>query len=315
MSLKCPDVAHLFYRLGMPITEKINVNGIKWVDVVDPGVEEMSQLSLEFHLNEHTVKDCLEPEHLPKYEFDEENGVHFLILRYIAHAADKRISSIQELTNKIAIFFTDQTVITIHKTETPFLEIIARRAGKKSGSATELVTKIIWQALESFDDPAARLSEQLDFYENHVMLKKTSDEIIQALFYVKRQASLSQKVLLLMQEPINHIRVHAGEEMLIQDVKDQHLKMLTLYNQCLDGVNNLLTISMSFSAQKTNEVVRVLTVFSVFFMPLTFIVGIYGMNFDFMPELTEKWGYPAVLIFMAIVTAMIYFWFKRKKWL
>jgi magnesium transporter len=72
---------------------------------------------------------------------------------------------------------------------------------------------------------------------------------------------------------------------------------------------------MSFAAQKTNEVVRVLTVFSVFFMPLTFIVGIYGMNFDFMPELKEKWGYPAALIFMAAVTAIIYFWFKRKKWL
>ncbi len=299
----------------MPITEKINVNGIKWVDVLNPSIEEMGQLSVEFHLNEHSVKDCLEPEHLPKYEFDEENGVHFLILRYIAHAADLRISSIQELTNKIAIFYTAQTIITIHKSETSFLEIIARRAIKKCASTTELLTKIIWQSLETYDDPASRLSEQLDFHENHVMLKKTSDDITQGLFYIKRQASLSHKVLLLMQEPINHIRVATGEEVLIQDVRDQHLKMLTLHHQVLEAVNNLLTISMSFAAQKTNEVVRVLTVFSVFFMPLTFIVGIYGMNFDFMPELREKWGYPVVLIFMAIVTATIYFWFKRKKWL
>jgi magnesium transporter len=72
---------------------------------------------------------------------------------------------------------------------------------------------------------------------------------------------------------------------------------------------------MSFAAQKTNDVMKVLTIFSVFFMPLTFIVGIYGMNFEFMPELKQKWGYPIVLIVMAIVTGVIYQWFRKKKWL
>lgn len=66
----------------------------------------------------------------------------------------------------------------------------------------------------------------------------------------------------------------------MQDVKDQHLKMRTLYAQVLDEVNNLMNLFISVSAQKTNDVVKVLTIFSVFFMPLTFIVGVYGMNFN-----------------------------------
>lgn len=66
---------------------------------------------------------------------------------------------------------------------------------------------------------------------------------------------------------------------------------------------------------KTNDVMKVLTIFSVFFMPLTFIVGIYGMNFQYMPELQQRWGYPASLILMAAVSALIYGWFKRKDWL
>ena len=123
------------------------------------------------------------------------------------------------------------------------------------------------------------------------------------------------QVLLLLREPINHVKPQGENHSAIQDVLDQHLKMLTLYNQVLEDVNNLMNMYMSFTAQKTNEVVKVLTIFSVFFMPLTFIVGIYGMNFEFMPEVKSKWGYPAVMVLMLMVTGSIFFWFKRKKWL
>jgi magnesium transporter len=74
-------------------------------------------------------------------------------------------------------------------------------------------------------------------------------------------------------------------------------------------------MQLALASHRTNEVVRVLTVFSVFFLPLTFIVGVYGMNFRYMPELTQRWGYPAVLAFMGLVTLMIYLWFHRRGWL
>lgn len=289
--------------------------GITWIDITDPTIAEMQELTRQYQLNEHTVRDCLEPEHLPKYELDE--NVHFLILRYYANQSDKHAGTIQEITNKIAIFFTEQFLITIHKTATPFLDVIRKRhvETRKCTSTTAVLTRIMWQALETFDDPANRLSEQVDSYENQVILRKTNNDMVEALYLIKRQASLSHKVLMLMQEPINHLYPKPGEEAAMQDMRDQHLKMLTYYNQILDDVNNLLNLAMSFSAQRTNDVMRILTIFSVFFMPLTFIVGIYGMNFDFMPELNKKWGYPAVLVVMLVVTATIFFWFKRKKWL
>ena len=299
----------------MPIKERITSDITKWIDVSEPSVAEMEALSIDYSLNPQMVRDCLQPEHLPKYEYDEEGNVHFLILRFYVHGVNKKESNIQELTDKIAIFYNEQIIITIHKTDTPFLAIISKRIASKPVTISELLSKIIWQALETFDDPANRLSEQVDFYESQVMLKKTSNDISEALFYLKRQASLSLKILMLMLEPINHIRVEEGKESLLQDVRDQHLKIQTLYNQILDEVNNLLTISMSFAAQRTNEVMRVLTLFSVFFMPLTFIVGIYGMNFDFMPELRQKWGYPGVLLLMSVITFVIYKWFRQKKWL
>ncbi len=290
-------------------------DGATWTDVLNPSKEEMEEISKEYHLNEHIVSDCMQPEHLPKYEMVDD--VHFLILRFYSPEPGKPIATIQELTNKIAIFYTDKFIITIHKSDASFLEgIRSKFAGpKKCASITELLVKIIWYALETFDDPATSLSEKVDFYESEVMLNKKNNGHVQALYLIKHQASVSHKVLMLMAEPINHQHPKKTEKAAVQDMRDQYLKMLTLYNQVLDDVNNLMNLSMSFSAKRTNEVVRVLTVFSVFFMPLTFIVGIYGMNFKFMPELDKRWGYPAVLLFMAIVTVVVYIWFKRKKWL
>jgi magnesium transporter len=186
---------------------------------------------------------------------------------------------------------------------------------EKCSSSSDLLTRIVWQALETFDNPVNRLSEQIDFYENQIILRKNETDPMEPLYFIKRQASISHKILMLMQEPINHLFVKAGEEAAVQDVKDQYLKMQTLYHQALEDVNNLTNLHLSFAAQRTNQVMKVLTIFSVFFLPITFIVGLYGMNFKFMPELDEKWAYPVVLVIMGVITATIYVWFKRKKWL
>jgi magnesium transporter len=289
--------------------------GINWIDVTNPTQQEMQQLSEEYHLNQHTVRDCLQPEHLPKYESVED--VHFLILRYNAHSFDKQLATIQDITNKIAIFYTGQFLISIHLAEISFLDVLRKKyvSNNKCSSVTDLLTRITWNVLETFEEPAGRLTEKVEFYEAQTMMKKVEGDLMDSLYLIKREASIAHKTLMLMVEPINHILVKPGEESALQDVRDQHLKMRTLYTQVLDDVNNLMNLNMSYSSQRTNEVMKVLTMFSVFFMPLTFIAGIYGMNFEYMPELTRKWGYPAVLFVMLIIAGIIYFWFKRKKWL
>jgi magnesium transporter len=299
----------------MALKEYDVCTGVKWIDVLNPSQDEMQQLSDEYKLNNHAVRDCMQPQHLPKYELVDD--VHFLILRFFAKDRNKPIATIQEITNKIAIFYTDKFIITIHKSEAAFLNDVRTRFvdTKKCDSVSDILIKIIWEDLETFDEPVTKLSEKLDSFESAVMLKQTSPDLTQELYKLKHEASVCHKILMLMQEPINHMEPKKSDRAAIQDMKDQYLKMLTLYSQVLDDVTNLMNLYMSLSAKRTNEVMRVLTVFSVFFMPLTFIVGVYGMNFKFMPELSWRLGYPLVMIFMAIVTIIIYFWFKRKRWL
>jgi magnesium transporter len=85
--------------------------------------------------------------------------------------------------------------------------------------------------------------------------------------------------------------------------------------ELLDDVNNLLNMHLALATHRTNEVVKVLTIFSAFFLPLTFLVGVYGMNFAYMPELTHPMGYPAAWLLMVSVSVVIWVWFRKRRWL
>jgi magnesium transporter len=98
-----------------------------------------------------------------------------------------------------------------------------------------------------------------------------------------------------------------------QDIKDELLNLLTYNDESVENANQLMNTYLSISDQKNNEVVRLLTIFSAFFLPLTFIAGVYGMNFRFMPELNWKWGYFFSIGFMLLVVIVIYLWFRRKR--
>ena len=99
----------------------------------------------------------------------------------------------------------------------------------------------------------------------------------------------------------------------MQDLKDKLLSLTLSFDELLEISNNLLHTYMSVNSQKSNDVRKLLTVFSAFFLPLTFIAGIYGMNFQNMPELNWPLGYFYTLALMAFIALIIYYWFKRKR--
>lgn len=296
-------------------TCKFSDTDIVWTDITNPTKEELEKVSKIYDLNPYTLMDSLDPDHLPKYE--EHNNTHFFIVRILQHSQEHE-QTIRELSSKIAVFYNSNFIITIHRTAQPIMEEIREtciNVGKLK-STESMAVKIIWETLHSYDIPAIRLSEEIDYYESNVFLKKNIPaDMIEGMYYLKRKAGLCKKLLLLTNEVVNSVKVEEKDLPALQDVRDLHLKLLTLYGQVQDDANNLLNIYLSLSARKTNDVMKILTIFSVFFMPLTFIAGIYGMNFKYMPELEEKLGYPIALLAMIIVSVIIFVWFRRKKWL
>ena len=290
-------------------------NGFNWIDVSYPTATELQELSAEFGLNQYTLADCLEPDHLPKAE--DLGGVKFLITRKILdEVLGHKLHTVQQLSTKVAIFFNVDFIITVHRLPQVFITELQASFEEKLvyKNPAQLATKILLQVLQSYNKPALQLAAELDKYETAVFLRQTQPTILSELYYLKRKINIIIKLLILTEDITHALNAYKAHNLALQDAKDLHTKLLTLFNQLHDDVGNLQQIYISIAAQKTNEVMKVLTVFSVFFLPLTFIVGIYGMNFKFMPELESVWAYSAVLARMVAITVLIYWWFKRKTW-
>jgi magnesium transporter len=285
-----------------------------WVDISQPEEKELMQVAEEYNLHRYTVIDSLEPGHLPKIEVND--GITFIISRLYLPKPGKT-TSVQDITSKIAFFYGSNFLITIHRAEWAFLTEMKQKFKTKTEATSplKLVTQLLWHVINTYEKPSDELLQQIDVFETRIFLKDYLKGMHQNLYFLKRKAETSRRMLALTSEVISI--AHHGEKNnpFLQDLKDLHVKLLTKYDSVLSNVNNLLSIYLSLSTQRTNEIMKVMTIFSAFFMPLTFLVGIYGMNFQHMPELAQHWGYPAIWIVMMVISVVIFIWFRRKRWL
>ncbi len=298
------------------ITRHITTNKKKfeWIDVVNPSAEELKEIAEQYSLHNTSVQDCLQPEHLPKFERIDD--IVFIITRVFDETSSKNADTIQDLSNKTAIFVGPKFIITIHRLEQHFLGSIRTKYVEPHlcSSPNDVLVKILYAVLQSYEPAALSLENELDAYETQIFLQKHTNDILKKLYHLKRKASVCLRILKLSKSILDNLNVLVAAPVL-QDLRELYVSLETSFEQTIENTNNLLNLYISLSSQRTNEVMRVLTVFAVFFMPLTFIVGIYGMNFDIMPELRHPLGYPAVMLVMGTITLGIYLWFKRKGWL
>jgi magnesium transporter len=171
------------------------------------------------------------------------------------------------------------------------------------------------KVIQSYEQTEDLLAAEIDLYESKIFLKSRVPKLLKSLYQIKRKSSVISRILFLSKSIVHKLQEGERRDPLYRDVLDNFIQIETGYDQINEQINNLLSLYLSISAQRTNEVIRVLTIFSVFFMPLTFIVGIYGMNFKVMPEIDWQYGYAYAIVLMVTVTLAIYFWFKRKGWL
>ncbi|HNX07145.1 MAG TPA: CorA family divalent cation transporter [Bacteroidales bacterium] len=282
-------------------------NSFEWIDLENPTQHELKELTQPFDIDYNLLEDILEHGHLPKIE--KLKDYTFLILRAHSQTTQNNIATVGELTNKIAFFINENRLITIHRASFKFLENLA---GDFEDSE-KLMLGIIDRMLFTYEIPLQQQNDKMDQLEREVFLKNGSPISIETLYYQKSQARIIKKILQVTQNVLNQVVVQHESKSLLQDVKETTLSYLVDYDEVLEDANNILNTYLSVTAKRSNDVMKLLTIFSAFFLPLTFIAGIYGMNFVHMPEITWQNGYYIVLGAMLLVALIIFLWFKKRK--
>jgi len=291
-----------------------------WLDLMGPSRQDLEEIARKYGLTAHAVKDCLDPEHLPKFE--RADGTGFVILRAHDEKAPPGADSVQAFTRKVAIFWGQDFLITVHRKDQQYLTDLMQlwqqgRPGLHPGDPIpQLLVDLTNAVVQSYEAPLDLAETQLDNSEAELLRDHDVAALLQNLYSVKRRVGLAKR--LLWRTIGISTRLPNGADRgtaLLQDLKENAESMHFYADELLEDVTNLLNMQIQLAAHRTNEVVQVLTIFSAFFLPLTFIVGIYGMNFVHMPELPQPWGYPAAWLLMIGVSLGIWLWFRRRGWL
>jgi magnesium transporter len=166
--------------------------------------------------------------------------------------------------------------------------------------------------LENIEEKIERLEDDL--------VERTTPAIIQGIHNLKRELILLRKSLWPLREAISTLErsdstlISETANIYFKDIYDHIIAIVDTVETSRDMLSGMLDIYLSSVSNKLNEVMKVLTIIATIFMPLTFLAGVYGMNFKYMPELEWRWGYFGVLVIMLVVALFMIHYFKKKKW-
>ncbi|MGR3856664.1 MULTISPECIES: magnesium transporter CorA family protein [Chryseobacterium] len=299
----------------MPIDTIYRTSQCEWVDVEAPTLEDLKFLHERYEINNLLLEDTMDPNHLPKYE--EDGNVKFFLLRESTELERKNLNTISDISTKIGIFLVENTIITIHRMKTRSITETKKNVSLIQEDVTpqQITLMIAILIMKSFDDESLSLFETMDNIENEIFLKNTNHTSqIRRLYKLKRKSGLNSRVLVISTDAIDKFKLLNLQDSEIVDLKDKHKDVVADFDHLNIQITNLISMFLALSDQKANQVMKVLAIYSVYFLPITFIAGVYGMNFDNMPELHHKYGYFVTLGAMATVVISTFIYVRRKQW-
>ncbi|WP_374462297.1 CorA family divalent cation transporter [Chryseobacterium sp.] len=299
----------------MPIDTIYRTSQCEWVDVEAPTVEDLKFLHERYEINNLLLEDTMDPNHLPKYE--EDGNVKFFLLRESTELERKNLNTISDISTKIGIFLVENTIITIHRMKTRSITETKKKVSLIQQDVTpqQITLMIAILIMKSFDDESLSLFETMDNIENEIFLKNTNHTSqIRRLYKLKRKSGLNSRVLVISTDAIDKFKLLNLQDSEFVDLKDKHKDVVADFDHLNIQITNLISMFLALSDQKANQVMKVLAIYSVYFLPITFIAGVYGMNFDNMPELHHKYGYFITLGAMATVVISTFIYVRRKQW-
>lgn len=300
----------------MPIEQKYKTAQWEWIDVTAPTDEDLRFLHERYHINYLLLEDTIDPNHLPKFE--EVGDVKFFLARESTDLERRTVNNISDISSKLGIFLLPKLIITTHRSKSKSIYEVCDELKKENPeniSRDHLALRLALKIIKTFDDESRNLLEIMDAIENEIFLKNTNQSNqIRRLYKLKRKSGLNTRILNISGEWISKFKMLNLEEVEVMDLLDKQKDVIADFDHVNAQTVNLISMFLALSDQKANQVMKLLAIYSVYFLPITFIAGVYGMNFDNMPELHHKNGYYFILGLMVLIVVITFIYTRRKKW-
>ena len=299
------------YRDTPPVSW-INVDGLHEVDIID-------KIGKHFGIHPLTMEDIVNTGHRPKAE-DFEN-YDFVVLKMLAYDEDQNHISAEQ----VSLILGPHFLISFQETVGDVFDFVRERIRKAKGRIRKsgcdyLAYALIDAVVDHYFLVLEKMGEKIEALEED-LLESTRADTLQSIHHLKREMIFFRKQVWPLRDALNTLmREEAAmfqetTRIFIRDLYDHTIQVMDTIESFRDVLSGLQDLYLSTVSNRMNEVMKVLTIMATIFIPLTFIAGIYGMNFEYMPELKWHWAYPALWILLVLIFLFMIFWFKRKKWL
>jgi magnesium transporter len=297
---------------------------ILWLDCTGlANVDLIARIGRIFNLHPLALEDVVNTGQRPKVDFFEDHA--FIVVKMIDDVATHRYE-------QISLFLGGNFLVTFQEREGDPFDPVRKRIESsapnrlRTRGADYLAYALIDAMVDSYFPPIEAAGDVVDGIEDE-MLHKAHRHQMRQLHELRRDANVLKGVLWPMRDALATLirndapLVKAETKIFLNDTLDHSLRQIELVETQRDMLTGLIEMHLSLMQARTNDVISYLTIVSVIFMPLTFLVGVWGMNFDpaaspwNMPELKAYYGYPSALLFMVLVAAGLIAFFKWKRWL
>ncbi len=293
--------------------------GISWINITGlHDVELLAQFSSAFGLHPLVLEDIPNTDQRPKLE-DYGEYLYIVIKRLGDHTPANEIT-----TEQISLILGRNLVISFQESDSGIFNDIRERILNNRGrlrrlGADYLVYALMDTVVDNYFAIFEKLGERIEALQEIIITRPTPASL-RTLHALKRELLFLRKSVWPLREVVSGLQrgdstlVHKDTWFFFRDVYDHTIHVIDTIETYRDMLASMMDIYLSSLSIRLNEVMKVLTVIATIFMPLTFIAGLYGMNFHYMPELGWRWGYPLVLLLMAAVAGGMLVFFRRKKW-
>jgi magnesium transporter len=295
-----------------PTVTWINIDGLH-------DIEMMEKLGKEFGLHPLILEDVLNTGQRPKFEdFDKHL---FVVLKMLGYNEELQVVE----SEQVSLIVGENFVISFQERIGDVFEQIRERIRNAKGRirkarADYLAYALIDAIVDSYFAVLERISEKIEFTEEELVGDPT-EKTLQQIHAMKREMISLRKSVWPLREAVSGLQrsessiIRETTGIYLRDVYDHTIQIIDTIESFRDMVSGMLDIYLSSISNRMNAVMKVLTIIATIFIPLTFVAGIYGMNFEHMPELKWKWGYAAVCGVMVCTAVVMLICFRRKKWL